>query len=63
MKLGQQFYDFGTTSWGAKKVPKMIELHQKLFNKPIINPHHAESDAYACGQCYQRILLDNGGKK
>ena len=44
--------------WGKWKWPRLEELHQKCFNKPVENAHCAEDDVNALRNCFF-YLKDN----
>ena len=41
---------------GHKKFPKLIELHQKLFNSDFENAHDAMADILATRKCYYELI-------
>ena len=41
---------------GHKKVPKLIELYQKLFNEDFENAHDAMADIQATRRCYYELI-------
>lgn len=41
---------------GHKKLPKLIELHQKLFNTGFENAHDAMADIQATRRCYYELI-------
>ncbi len=41
---------------GRKKVPKLIELHQKLFNSDFEGAHDAMADIQATRRCYYELI-------
>ena len=38
------------------KYPKLIELHQKLFDEEWVQPHRALEDAKVCAKCYLKLI-------
>ena len=40
------------------KVPKLIELHEKLFNSTPSNLHNSLIDIYVCLRCYYKLEYD-----
>lgn len=41
---------------GHKKFPKLVELHQKLFNTDFANAHDAMADIQATRRCYYELI-------
>lgn len=41
---------------GHKKWPKLVELHQKLFNSDFPNAHDAMADIMATRKCYYELI-------
>ena len=40
------------------KVPKLLELHQKLFKTTPLNLHNSLIDIYVCLRCYYKLEYD-----
>ena len=40
------------------KVPKLLELHEKLFNTTPSNLHNSLIDIYVCLRCYYKLEYD-----
>jgi len=41
---------------GVIKWPKLIELHEKLFNEPFANAHDAMADISATRRCFFELI-------
>jgi len=41
-----------------KKYPKLVELHEKLFNETPVGLHNAMADVIVCLRCYYKMQFD-----
>jgi len=48
--------DLGKMYMNTKKYPKLVELYEHVFNKPIVQEHRALSDTQICADCYYEMI-------
>ena len=42
-----------------KKYPKLVELHNHLFNSVPENLHNSLIDVYVCFRCFYKLVYEN----
>ena len=67
MKLGNSVckikYIHPVTGKKLQKYPKLVELHQHLFNSIPENLHNSLIDVYVCFRCFYKLIYEDDYNK